>query len=433
MPAGHRPPGRRRKGWQRDFAGYHAWQNSKEKDVRAWLAAALAVGLVGPAGAQTTPHEGPAVRQEPVAAVRVAFDRKGEISVLANGLADRATGRRVTADDPVRVASISKLVVAIGVMRLVEQGKLDLDADVTTYLGRPLRNPAFPGSPITLRHLLAHTSGLTDTVDYVLPLDADMAEVLADPKAWDAQHAPGSYFRYANFNTPVVAAVMEKATGERFDLLMKRLVLDPLGLEACFNWAACAPATSARAVVQYRERTPTRDEPAMIAACPVTPARDGSCDLTRWQAGKNGAIFSPQGGLRISARGLATIGRMLLNDGAFGGGRLLTPASVRTLLTPLWTFDGGNGDHQGGFLCRYGLGTQIIATPVAGCRDDIFGDGIARVGHAGDAYGLKSGLWLDLKSGTGVAYYATDVLDADAGLRSGYTRIEEQLARGTRP
>jgi CubicO group peptidase (beta-lactamase class C family) len=165
----------------------------------------------------------------------------------------------------------------------------------------------------------------------------------------------------------------------------------------------------------------------------VTPAADKSCDLGRWQAGRNGAIFSPQGGLRISARGLATIGRMLLNEGRHGDLRLLRPSSVRMLFTPLWTFDGGNGDHQGGFLCRYGLASQVLATPVEGCRDNIFGDGVVRVGHAGDAYGLKSGLWLDRTKGAGVAYFATDVLDADSGLRSAYTRIEEQLARGTRP
>lgn len=391
---------------------------------------ALAV-LVFLAGTPTTAQ--PIPRQEPVAAVRIAFDRKGETAVRVAGLADRAAGRKLTADDPARVASISKLVVAIGVMRLVEAGTLDLDADVSRWLGARLRNPAFPDAPITLRQLLSHTSSLTDTVDYVLPLDADMQAVLADPKAWDADHAPGSYYRYANFNTPVVAAVMEKATGERFDLLMKRLVLDPLKLDACYNWASCSPEAQARAVVQYRERQATRDTQAMIAACPVTPASHGSCDLSRWQAGRNGAIFSPQGGLRISARDLAKIGRLLLNQGRLGEVRLLTPASAGMLLAPIWTYDGKNGEPEKGFLCRYGLATQVLATPHTGCRDDPFADGRARAGHAGDAYGLKSGLWLDFARGTGVAYFATDVLDADTGLKSAFTRVEEELARNLRP
>ena len=68
---------------------------------------------------------------QPVATVRVAFDREGITAIDVEGFADAATGRKVTAGDPVRVASISKLVTAIGVMRLVEQGKLDLDADVS--------------------------------------------------------------------------------------------------------------------------------------------------------------------------------------------------------------------------------------------------------------------------------------------------------------
>lgn len=395
----------------------------------------ILAAMLGSLGTTALAAQGPAKRQEPLAAARITFDRTGETSVRLAGVADQASGRTLTADDPVRIASVSKLVVAIGVMRLVEQRSLDLDVDVSRYLGWTLRNPAYPNTPVTLRQLLAHTSSLTDTVDYVLPLDADLATVLADPRAWDAAHAPGRYFRYTNFNYPVIAAAMEKATGERFDLLMKRLVLAPLGIDACYNWAACSPELAARAVVLYRERQPVRDDHRSAApACPVTPASDGTCDLARWQPGRNGAIFSPQGGLRISVRDLATIGRLLLNDGKLGMVRLLRPASVRTILTPHWRFDGSNGDTTGGFYCAYGLASQVIRPRAGdGCRDDPFGDGRGRVGHGGDAYGLKSGLWLDRAKGTGVAYFATDVLDADTGLRSAYTRIEEELAAGRRP
>jgi len=366
---------------------------------------------------------------QPVATVHVSFDRKGVTGVEATGAADLATGRPVTADDPVRVASISKLVVAIGVMRLVEAGKLDLDADVSDQLGWTLRNPAFPDKPITLRLLLSHRSSLTDAIDYVLPLDADMRAVLENPKAWDAGHAPGSWFHYTNFNFPVVAAVMEKATGERFDKLMDRLVLHPLGIDACYNWASCSPSTAARAVVQYRDGQPTRDDNrGAMPACPVTPATDGSCDLARWRAGANGAIFAPQGGLRISANGLAKIGRLLLGDGKVDGVRLLTPASLKAIETPAWTFDGSNGETDKGFTCTYGLAVVTLATKQPGCADDPFGDKIRRIGHSGDAYGLKSGLWVDRAKGTGVVYFATDV-PAMPGARSAYTATEEALAR----
>lgn len=370
----------------------------------------------------------PQTAPEPVAAVRIAFDRKRETAVSAAGYADLAAKRPVTPDDPVRVASVSKLVVAIGVLRLVEQGRLDLDADVSEALGRRLRNPAFPDTPITLRLLLSHRSSLTDTVDYVLPLDADMAGVLADPQAWDAEHAPGTFFRYANFNFPVIAAVMERVTGERFDRLMDRLVLRPLKLGACYNWASCSPETAARAVAIYRSRQPTKDDhKGAQPACAVTPARDGSCDLAKWRAGANGAIFSPQGGLRISARGLAKIGRLLLNDGRIDGVRLLKPKSVALLETPLWTFDGANGDTGNGFYCSYGLAVTFLPTARPGCRDDLFGDPRPRLGHGGEAYGLRSGLWLDRAGGTGIAFFATDVPDT-TGVRSAFTPVEEALA-----
>ncbi|TQM17951.1 CubicO group peptidase (beta-lactamase class C family) [Pseudoxanthomonas sp. 3HH-4] len=379
---------------------------------------------------------------EPVAQVRVAFDRDGVVATHAEGKADLATSRNVTADDPVRVASISKLVTAIGVMRLVEAGTLDLDADMSRYLGWTLRHPRYPDTPITLRLLLSHRSSLTDAAGYyATPLGEPLKTILDDPKAWDDAHAPGTHFRYTNLNFPLVAMAMENATGERFDRLMQRLVLDPLKLDACYNWATCDDATAVRAVVLYREGQVVRDDNhAGKPPCAVVTVEGDDCDLARWKPGENGALFSPQGGLRISANGLAKIGRLLLNHGEIDGVRLLEPASVDAMVVPQWTFDGGNGvtheedtgdGRNQAFFCRYGLAVQTLATPVDGCGDDPFGDEVARVGHSGDAYGLRSGLWLDLRAGTGVVYFATDAGASPAGAHSAFSRIEETLAAGT--
>jgi CubicO group peptidase (beta-lactamase class C family) len=365
----------------------------------------------------------------PEARVRVTFNAMQVTSVSASGLADRATKRRVTADDPVRVASVSKLVVALGVMRLVDAGTLDLDRDVSDYLGWRLRNPEFPDQPISLRMLLSHTAGVRDGNDYRVPLGKTVRAAMTNPKAWDPRYSPATYFTYSNLNYPIVGSIMERATGERFDALMQRLVLKPLGVEACFNWPTCSDARVARAVVLYHVNGSVRNDDlkGKQPPCPVFTESPG-CDLTGYQPGDNGALFSPQGGLRISARDLAKIGQMLLNDGK----GFLSPAAMAELTKPVWTFDGNNGDSEGGFYCSYGLAVQQIATQPASCNDDMFGDGKRRIGHAGEAYGLRSGLWIDPVRGTGVAFFATAVPDEAAKGRSAYTAVEEQLARGTR-
>ncbi len=378
---------------------------------------------------------------EPVARVRVTFDRQHILVRDAQGLADVAAQRQVTVDDPARIASISKLVTTLGVMRLVEQGKLDLDEDVSKKLGWQLRNRAFPDKPITLRMLLSHTSSLTDNAGYWnVALGEDIRMLTGDPKAWDDAHAPGTWFRYTNLNFPMVASVMERASGERFDRLMQRLVLQPLGLHACFNWSGCDAATIARAVVLYdADGKPEKDDlHGKAPDCPVISARDGSCDLSRWVAGQNGTLFSPQGGLRISALDLAKIGQLLLNEGRVGKTRFLSAKSVRAMLTSHWRYDGHDGDigemdepQRGSFFCSYGYASQQLAQGDGkSCRDDLFGDGRLHVGHSGNAYGLLSGVWIDPQRGTGVAYFATGVENAASGAHSAFSAVEESMATG---
>lgn len=367
----------------------------------------------------------------PVSQVGVAFSRAGETGSFAEGLADPSTGRAVTPDDPVRVASISKLVVAIGVMKLVEQGRLDLDSDVSRWLGWELRNPAFPDRPISLAMLLSHTSSLRDHEDqYAIPLGDTVRSIFADETSWDAKHPPGNgYFTYANLNFPVVASIVEKATGERFDLWMRREVLEPMRLDACFNWPTCSDVKVARAVVLMQGGKAVRDDlGGNRPDCPVF-VQTGTCDMARWRLGENGALFAPQGGLRISMRDFARVGRMLLNDGMLDGVRVLSAQSVRALFDPKWRYDGRNGDTDKGFYCSYGLASQTLSNSTRDCRDDPLGEGIAWSGHAGDAYGLRSGFWLDRARGVGVAYFVTGLSDNPPHGRSAYRAAEEAAFR----
>ena len=383
------------------------------------------------AGCATMPPSEPPVNAE----VGVAFDRSGEIASFADGIADPQSGRRVTADDPVRVASISKLVAGVGVMKLVEQGRLDLDGDVSRWLGWPLHNPAFPDRPITLRMLLSHTGSVRDHDDqYAIPLGQTVRTVMADPASWDLRRGPGeTYFTYGNMNFPIIASIVERVTGERFDVWMRREVLEPMQLDACYNWPTCSDAAIARAVeLDGPDGQPLKDDlHGVRPVCPVFVVEGEACDLNRWVLGENGALFAPQGGLRISARGLARVGRMLLNRGTLDGVGILSAQSVDTLLTQVWRFDGKNGDTDHGFYCSYGLATQQIPTRVPGCRDDPGTRGTTLVGHAGDAYGLRAGLWIDRARGRGVAYFVTGLGEDPPRGASAFRAQEERAFRRT--
>jgi CubicO group peptidase (beta-lactamase class C family) len=356
----------------------------------------------------------------------VRFDADRILAVRASGFADPFTRRAVTADDPVRIASVSKLVTALGVMRLVETGTLNLDRDVSDYLGWRLRNPSFPDVPITLRLLLSHRSSLIDDGEaYIVPLGEALQARLDSPNVWDAVHPPGHYFRYANVNFPLIGSIMEVVTGERFDRLMARLVFAPLNLDACFNWTTCSDAAVARAVVLTDDvGTVRRDDlKGFQPDCPVFVMTKGNCDLASYRIGTNGALFSPQGGLRISMRGLARIGQMMMK----GGEGFLKPETIAAMIAPSAVIQPASGDRENGFFCSYGLAVQSLATRAKGCRDDPFGDGKHRYGHAGEAYGLKSGLWLD--ENRGVAFFVTAVSEEAARGRSSFYAVEEEILR----
>jgi CubicO group peptidase (beta-lactamase class C family) len=384
--------------------------------------------------------------------IGVVASRDRILRAEAHGVAefgsDIAAARPLTTDSVVRVASISKLVVAIAVWRLVEQGALDLDRDVSLYLGWPLRNPNVPDRPVTLRQLLSHTSGIVDGPGYGFALEEQLRNRLT-PQHW-GPGAPGGRFEYANLNYGIIATVMEAATGERFDRLMTRLVLAPLGIDAGYNWQGASDAAVARAAVLYRKGA---DEAHWDPAGPWVPQVDdlhgqrspcpvrstAGCDLAAYVPGSNGTIFSPQGGLRISLTDLARIGQLLLRRGEVAIGnrsvRLLKPATVKAMFTPVWQAGKGvpGDDYHGQMLC-YGAGPHCLSGR-AGATDQPV-KGARWWGHLGEAYGLLAGLWVDQRRGRVIAYALTGTAAdpfAAPRLRSHFSSAEDiimaELAR----
>ena len=284
----------------------------------------------------------------------------------------------------------------------------------------------------SLRLLLSHQASLSDGGElYIIPLGVTLRERLADPRMWDAAHPPGSgWFAYANINFPVAASVMERVSGERFDRLMQRLVLRPLGLDACFNWGdGCSAQAVSRAAVLYRAtgEVARDDLNGQRPPCPVVVQEGAACDLSTYRPGDNGALFSPQGGLRIAMIDLAKLGQLLARRGA----GFLSPRAFAELTGTAWQFNGSNDLGEdgtaSGFFCSYGLALHRIGSGGSGCHDDLFADRRRRIGHAGDAYGLKSGLWVDPVTGKGLAYFTTSVAAAAPTGRSAFTAREETV------
>jgi CubicO group peptidase (beta-lactamase class C family) len=161
--------------------------------------------------------------------------RDGPIYVGGVGVRDRASHAPMTGDTAFRVGSLSKSVIALGVMRLVDQGKLDLD--------RPLReivpdvqidNPWEAVAPVTLAECLEHTAGFDDirfneifTDDEALPVRDALA---INPRSRRVRWRPGTRHAYSNVGYTVAARAIEVASGEPFDAYLRREILAPMGI-----------------------------------------------------------------------------------------------------------------------------------------------------------------------------------------------------------
>ena len=327
-----------------------------------------------------------------------------------------------------RIASLSKLVTTLGVMRLRGSGLLDLDCDVSDYLGWRLRNPHFPEDPITLRMLLSHTSSLRDDAGYYweAALGVHLQDVLVPGGTrygtgamWAANAKPGAYFQYANLPWGVVGTIIERVTGERFDRAMQRLVLEPLGLHGGFHPVDFSAVDLANIATLYRKRIEKDGREIWNPSGPWVPQVDDYRSerpvpraVPDYEIGTNGTLFGPQGNCRLSAAGLAIIMQMLMRDGVHAGKPFLKPSFVALMRTPQWRHDGtgANGNNTFGshreLMNAWGQGMQLFLDrggPGTGDRL-VEGGGFAGVGHLGDAWGLTSALVFDPRTRNGMIF-----------------------------
>ena len=298
----------------------------------------------------------------------------------------------LTSESRFRVASISKIFTAAGYMKLVEEGKINLDEDVSRYLGFTLRNPSYPNRVITSRMLLSHTSSIRDYPTPYVPFKSNVKSFFTSADCWTRGKAPGSYFSYCNLNFVLLATIMEKVSGQRFDKYMTKNVLKPLDIKGSFNLRDFSSSDLQKMGTLYRK---TKGESgryyAQIDDRPID--LPSASLLSSYRPGTNAGIFSPQGGLRISPEELAHMLQMLMNQGSYKGREVLKPATVQLMEKQVWKYDPltPNGDIENSCIESYGLPLEYFSgngsTRPAPNRPDF-----DMVGHLGEAYGFIGGL-----------------------------------------
>ena len=288
----------------------------------------------------------------------------------------------VTESTCFRVASVSKLVMSFAALSLVESGLLDLDRDVSSYLGYAVRSPHVPDIPVTMRMLLTHTAGLTDSGPYGtrgMESGCTLRELLGAPGSWRGR-APGASFEYSNFGAGAAGVVIERAAGMPFDDVLQERVFAPLGIRASYDPRRIAPAGDLANGYSVRGILPPRlrYDAAKLAARPPEP-------------------FDPEHDYLIAAgrmitdsAGMAQLIRLLASGDGMG---VLAPESLRMMRR---CQDGAPG------IVHAGRGLNAAFLP------DVF-PGFAPVGHQGVAYGMCAELFADPASGCGVGLMTSGV------------------------
>jgi len=153
------------------------------------------------------------------------------------GLADVEGRRSVDTETKFRVASLAKLTTVICAMVLVDEGLLNLDTDISVYLGYEVINTNFPGTAITTRMLMQHTSSIFDSGAFTTSRDRNSSEsirALLERGGSFRRNEPGSNFEYSNFGYSVIGAICENISGKTLDTLARDVLFRPLGIDASY-------------------------------------------------------------------------------------------------------------------------------------------------------------------------------------------------------
>ncbi|HEV2490630.1 MAG TPA: serine hydrolase domain-containing protein [Candidatus Acidoferrales bacterium] len=334
---------------------FYSPQSAKDltMPLRRWIFGSLCSGIIAcllAAGCAAPPSQ-PAVAEpktiedlqksiqailtrEHVPAAGVAMVAKDHV-IWAGGIgkADISVDRNATADTMFRVGSISKSFVALALLHLVEQGKLDLNSrlhDVAPEI--PFRNPWEASDPVRVADVLEHTAGFDDmhpagAYNISDPPDIPLLTVLQRASnSLVSRWPPAERMAYSNEDYGIAGYLIEKITGEPYDKYVHDTVLAPLGMSQ--SGFQLTDAIRGRLAQGYEG-----DPPRAVAY--------------------HNIYLSPAGDLKSSPAEMARLVQMFLNRGKIGDAQLLEPETITRMETPQTTLAARNGLAAGYGIANY--------------------------------------------------------------------------------
>ena len=312
-------------------------------------------------------------KEEKVVGLSVAVVKDNKIIYTNSfGTSNLEKGTPLNNNNIFRIASISKSFSATSIMQLIEAGKLDLDEDVSNLVGFPIRHPKYPETIITLRLLMSHQSSINDSEGYFSLDNINPAKNPNWQKCYN-DYEPGKGYQYCNLNYNMIGTIVERTSGERFDQYVKHHILDPLKLYGGY----CVDSLDKTRFANIYEYN--ADSAKFIISPNAYALR--SEEIANYTMGYTTPIFSPTGGMKISATDLAKYMSMHMNYGTYKDGRIITRKSAKLMQTPFSNVE------------QYGFALENTTSMV---------DGVRLVGHTGSAYGLFSAMFFDPKKKYGI-------------------------------
>jgi CubicO group peptidase (beta-lactamase class C family) len=297
------------------------------------------------------------------------------------GFSDMATRKPVDAERTLfRAGSTSKVFTWTAVMQQVEQGKLDLDADINGYLD--FKIPARDGKPITLRNIMTHTAGFEESLKSLVETDPRRLLTLeALVKRWTPERIfpAGSTPAYSNYATALAGYMVRRVSGQPFDDYMDQHVFAPLGMAHSSFRQPLPKALQADMSNGYGLASETSKPYELIAVAPAGALASTGSDMARFMIAH-------------------------LQDGAYGSNRILTPETARQMHTtvlnmipPLDRMLLGfyESNYNGHRVIAHGGDTQWFHSDLNLFIDDQVGVfmSVNSVGKEGGAYPIRDALF----------------------------------------